>query len=349
MNITVKKQPDCSAILHVEFPPDIVNSERDRILKNYSQAKIQGYRPGKVPRKIIEKRFEDPIREELRDRLFRQGCDEALQKEAIKVLNFGLPDDFSENADGSVSFKSVLTLAPEFELPDFKGIAVKAPALTVSEEELDERLKSIGERFPEHKDVDELAAKLADGKNVEEFKELVREQIRQEERRKIDEGKTDQIVAHFDRVVDFDLPEELVYQETQNQANVLAQRALQSGMSQEELADQQGEFLATADEKARTTLKTNFIFQEIASVENLVVSDQELISYLGNIARQRKEEPKKFIKQLEKEGRIAYIRNSMLISKAIAFVLEHADVEEVPGVPVAVPVSETPDKTSIDS
>ena len=77
MNITVDKQPNCTATLRVEVPSDAVNSERERIFKAYaSQAKIQGFRPGKAPRKVIESRFKDSISEELQERLVRKAYDE---------------------------------------------------------------------------------------------------------------------------------------------------------------------------------------------------------------------------------------------------------------------------------
>ncbi len=446
MNITVDKQPNCTANLRVEVPSDAVKSERERILSAYaSQAKIQGFRPGKAPRKVIEARFKNSISEELQERLVRKAFDEALKKEALKVLSFGNPADFSENPDGTISFHSTLTLAPEIELPEYKGVPVKEPSAEITDEEINQNLESLRERFAEYEDIegraaetgdlavldysstldgqpleeaigksvgylssrkgfwmkideqaflpgfteqliganpgdekeitvtvpedfpvaelrskdlvfavtvkelkkavlpeldDELAAKLSGGKNLEELKSLVSQQMTYEKRRKIDDYKVNQIVEHFNSQVDFELPEALLHRETQSQADTLVQRGAQSGMSEEELSAQQAEIFATAGLQARTNLKTNFILQEIAHKEHIVVSDQELVQHLATIANQRKENPKKFIKQLQKDGRIPGIRNSMLIGKAIDFILEHATVEEVSGEPEEIDSTE---------
>ena len=107
------------------------------------------------------------------------------------------------------------------------------------------------------------------------------------------------------------------------------ERGVKSGMSEEELSSQQAEIFATAGDQARTNLKTNFILQEIARTEGIAVSDQELVNHLAMIAQSRKQNPKKFIKELQRSGRIPGIRNSMLVGKAIDFVLEHATVEEI--------------------
>ena len=437
MNISVEKQPNCTATLRVEIPSDTVKTERDSIVAQYaSQARIQGFRPGKAPKKVIEKRYADQITGELEERLARKAFDEALSSQDIKVLDFGRPSPFATSDNGGLSFESLLTLAPEIALPDYKGVKITAPSAEVTDEELQKQLDELRERGADYSDVegraaqngdiavidytgtvdgtpieeavgrpvgyisgregfwmkldensflpgfaaqlegankgdkitatvsvpedfpvselhgkelsfdvtikeikesqlpelnDEFAARLTNGeKSLEELKTLLRERMGYEKQRQIDDMKVNQIVEHFNNEVDFPLPEALVRQETQSQADTLVQRGAQSGMSQEELAAQREEIFATAGMQARTNLKTNFVLQEIARAENLTVSDQELVSHLAQIAASRKENPKKFIKQLQREGRIAGIRNSMLVGKAIDFVLEHASVEEIP-------------------
>lgn len=435
MNIIVEKQPNCLATLRVEVPSDTVKTERAKIVSGYAaQARIPGFRPGKAPKNVIEKKFQAAITEELDDRLVRQAYDEALRKEALKVLNFGIPQNLAHNSDGSLSFQATLTLAPDVQLPDYKGIPVKAPSSEATDEEVETQLKGLQERFADYQDIegraaqngdlavidftstlegkpleealgkpagylsgregfwikldensflpgfaaqveglsageskdialtipedfplsdlrgnevvfhvtvkglkqavlpeldDEFAAKVTGGKTLEELKELAKQQIGMEKRRQIDDYKVNQIVEHFNSLVDFELPEDLLRHETQGQADALVERSVKSGMSQEELIAQQGEIFATAGDQARTNLKTNFILQEIARTEGISVSDQELVNHLAMIAQSRKQNPKKFIKELQRTGRIPGIRNSMLVGKAIDFVLEHATVEEI--------------------
>lgn len=441
MNITVEKQPNCLATLRVQVPSETVQTERAKIVSGYTaQARIPGFRPGKAPKNVIEKKFQSAIVEELDDRLVRQAYDEALRQEALKVLNFGIPQNLSHNEDGTITFNATLTLAPDVALPNYKGIPVKAPSTEVTDAEIDAQLDGLRERFADYSDIegraaengdlavidftsslegkpleealgksagylggregfwlkldensflpgfaaqvsglnvgdtkdialtipedfplsdlrtkevvfhvalkglkqavlpemnDEFAAKITGGKTVAELRDLAKQQIEVEKRRRIDDCKVNQIVEHFNSLVDFDLPNDLLRHETQGQADALVQRGMQSGMTQEEIEAQQGEIIATAGDQARTNLKTNFILQEIARAENIVVSDQELVNHLAMIAHQRKENPKKFIKELQRGGRIPGIRNSMLVGKAIDFVLEHATVEEVQDEPTS--------------
>ena len=70
------------------------------------------------------------------------------------------------------------------------------------------------------------------------------------------------------------------------------------------------------------------ITREIARIENIVVTDAELVNHLARVAQSRKVAPKKFIKDMQRSGRLQSIRSSIAIGKAIDFLVEHAEVVE---------------------
>ncbi len=163
MNIVVEKQPKCIATLNVEVPAADVAAKRAEIASTYaSQAKIAGFRPGKAPKNVIQKRFGKQISEELTEALFGEACDKALENENLKVLDFGFPDKLNERPDGSIAFETKLILAPEITLPDYKGIEVKAPSAEISDAELDVQLQGLRERLAEFEDVDGRALQADD-------------------------------------------------------------------------------------------------------------------------------------------------------------------------------------------
>ena len=434
MNIVVEKQPKCVATLRVEIPADKVQAQRDQIVRAYtSKVRVPGFRPGKAPRGIIEKRFEKEISDELHEKLVTEAFDEALKQESLKVLDFGAPENLTPLPDGGISFVSKLTLAPEIQLPEYKGIAVTVPPLAVPDEEIQTQLKALQERFADFKDIDgrsaamgdfaiidysstvegkpteeflgkpagylsgregfwvrldekaflpgfasqlvgmnpgdsreititlpedfpvadlqnrelvfsttlkelkeailpdlddALAARLAPGKTFAEITDIVRENMQNERKRKIDDMKVNQIVAHFNAQVDFELPDELINQETQSQADAMVQRGVQSGMSEDEIQSQQAEIFASAGNQAVSNLRTNFILQEIARVEEIHVTDAELVNHLARVAQSRNVAPKKFIKDMQRAGRLPSVRSSITIGKAIDFLVEHAEVAE---------------------
>ena len=110
----------------------------------------------------------------------------------------------------------------------------------------------------------------------------------------------------------------------------MVKQGVKSGMTEHEIESQQGEIFASAGQQAVSNLRTNFILQEIARVEKITVSDTELINHLAQIAASRKVAPKKFIKDMQRAGRLPNIRSSMAIGKTIDFLVEHANVVESP-------------------
>jgi len=433
MNITVEKQANCKATLKVEIPADKVNGQRQSIVSNYAgKARVPGFRPGKAPLSVIEKRYQKQIDDELNENLFHLAVDEAIKKNSLKVLDFGAPEDLLTSPDGGMAFTTLLTIAPEVTLPEYKGIEVKIPSEDVPAEDLEAQLKQLQERFADFEDIagrgaemgdfavidytstvdgkpteeflgksagyiagregfwlkldekaflpgfaaevvgmkpgdskditvtipddfpvadlvgkevvfatalkelktsilpelnDEFADKLAPGKTFAEIKEMILENMQEERKRKIQDAKVNQIIAHFTSKANFELPDELVQQETQSQADAMVRRGMQVGMDEETIASQEAEIFASATNQAINNLRTNFILQEIAATEKLVVTDGELVSHLSQMAAQRKMAPKKFIKDLQRSGRIPSVRNSLLISKAIDFVVSEAKVE----------------------
>ena len=436
MNIVVEKQPKCLATLSVEVPSSLVSSQRDSITSTYSsQARIPGFRPGKAPKNVILKRFEKQISEELQDSLFGQACDLALEKENLKVLDFGFPENINQRPDGSIAFDTKLTLAPEITLPDYKGIPIKSPSPEITEAEVDEQLESLRERLAtftdtssrplaaddiavvdftttmdsqplieaigeqkgaylakrenhwlpvkkdsflpgyapqligmnigENRDIsltlddefpipelrgkslvlhttltgiktaelppldDSFAAQLLPDKTLDDVKALIRENMGVQKLEQINEFKTNQIIDHLNKTVTFELPEDIVQRETQNQANRLVEQGSKQGASNADMLSQQEEIFSLASQRATSSLRTNFILQEIAQAENLSVSDAALFAHINKISQARKQPIKTVIKDLQKKRQIQSIRNSILIGQAVDFLLEHATVTEV--------------------
>ncbi len=174
---------------------------------------------------------------------------------------------------------------------------------------------------------DAFAAKLmGPGKTTDDLRSTISDGLATNKKKENIEEKIDQIVSYLSSQVEFEIPEDLLMSEAQRQTDQMVQEASKSGMSDEEIMEKQEDFFAQAQESATTNIKTNFILQEIASVENVTISDSELVNHLAYVAQQRKEDPIKFIKGLQRGGRLPGIRNSLLVNKVLDFLVEQASV-----------------------
>ena len=157
MNITVEKKT-CAATVNVVVPSEKVASERKTILKSYiGQANIPGFRKGKAPVKMIEKPYEKEIEGELANRLVQEGCDAAIKQEELKVLNVQVPQAPTFKDDGAFTFETAITLAPEFELPEYKGLSIDVPSTEVTDEDVTNSLTELQQRFADFTEISDRA------------------------------------------------------------------------------------------------------------------------------------------------------------------------------------------------
>ena len=156
MNISLDKQANCIATLRAEIPSDRVTKERNQVLQGFmQQARIPGYRPGKAPKSVIEKRHGEAITQEVESRLFRETFSQAVKEnENLKILNVKPPQDVTHQADGTFTFTADLVLAPEFELPEYKNLEIEIPKLEITDENVDEQLNQLQARFADYEDID---------------------------------------------------------------------------------------------------------------------------------------------------------------------------------------------------
>ena len=154
MNVEVESLPNCLASVKVEVPSDKVVATQTRIAAGYkNQARIPGYRPGKAPQSVIDKKFQKEIKEELTKQLVDEGFRQAIEKEKLKVLSVSDVQDVEFHDDKSLSFTATIITQPIFELPDYKGLNVQVPPAGVQDGDVDRALQNLREQHAEYVDV----------------------------------------------------------------------------------------------------------------------------------------------------------------------------------------------------
>src|ERR1051326_8698416 len=138
MKVEVEKQPGSVSMLQIELPPEEVSKEWDAIANSFARfAKIPGYRPGKAPRAVIEKRFRKEIQDEVTKKLVSRSYRDAIEQKQLRVVSLTNLEDVQFGDDKSIRFRATVITAPEFDLPDYKNIPVELPSTAVTEAEID--------------------------------------------------------------------------------------------------------------------------------------------------------------------------------------------------------------------
>jgi len=157
---TVEQLSPTRAKLTIEMPFDELTPSIDKAYKEIaSQVNIPGFRKGKVPAALIDQRFGRGVvlQEAINDAL-PEAYGKAVEEHKLNPL--GQPDvEVTQLEDGDkVEFTAEVDVRPEFDLPDVSDVSVTVDALEVSEDEIQERVDMLRQRFASTNDVARPAA-----------------------------------------------------------------------------------------------------------------------------------------------------------------------------------------------
>ncbi|MFT4546152.1 MAG: trigger factor [Verrucomicrobiales bacterium] len=163
MQITLEKQPDCLAEVRVVVPAEKVTEGRLKLVKDYAkQAKIPGYRPGKVPHSVVEQRFKKDIDTEFEKRIIGESLREVREQEELDIISVTDIEGKEYGVDGTFAFLAKLVLTPEFDLPDYSSLSVKVPKVEVTPEDVDKGLEQVRLNFADYEDITDRGAEMDD-------------------------------------------------------------------------------------------------------------------------------------------------------------------------------------------
>ena len=144
MQVTVESTGKLERRMRVELPAERIEKEVDTRLKSVGKtAKIKGFRPGKVPAKVVKQRYGQQIREEVLSELMKQSYSDAVQQENLNPA--GGPQIETEGADDGKSFTYVATfeVMPEIELQGLDKIKVEKPEIDIGDSDLDDMIENL--------------------------------------------------------------------------------------------------------------------------------------------------------------------------------------------------------------
>ena len=133
--------------LTIEIPSDIVDAEINKIAKDYSkQARIPGFRPGKVPATIVKQRFKDQILHDVMHGLIPRAVEEALQERGIEPVDTPNIKDVVLEEGRPLTFTAAVETVPSFDPGDLGTLTAARPSAIVADDSIDQMLQHLRER-----------------------------------------------------------------------------------------------------------------------------------------------------------------------------------------------------------
>ena len=144
MNVSVEEISSIKKKISVEIPEDEVVREVDSFYKDLGKkAKIKGFRPGKVPRNILERYFKDYVKAEVVQKLIGESYPKALTETNLEPVSPPVidPDEFNEGK--SFQYSAVIDVKPDIKLEGYTGLEIEGKKEELKDEEVEQRLKSL--------------------------------------------------------------------------------------------------------------------------------------------------------------------------------------------------------------
>ncbi len=147
MNVSVEHLGPCRKLLRIELDAQAVDAKFEEITKEFQRhAQLPGFRPGKAPRDMIARAFARKIDDEVRQKLIPDAFKQALQDQKLRAV--GYPDIEEQPLSRGQPLKFVATIetAPEFELPEYKGLPVRREIALVTDADIERALNVLREQ-----------------------------------------------------------------------------------------------------------------------------------------------------------------------------------------------------------
>jgi trigger factor len=144
MKANVEEISSIKKKVSIEIPEDQVTKEVESFYKDLGKkAKIKGFRPGKVPRNILERYFKDYVKAEVIQKLIEETYPKALSETDLQPISPPVidPGEFEEGKP--FQYSAVLEVKPEIKLEGYTGLKIEGKKEEVKDEEVEERLKAL--------------------------------------------------------------------------------------------------------------------------------------------------------------------------------------------------------------
>jgi trigger factor len=147
LEITVKSPREWLREFEVEIEPERLKARVEALLDEYKdKAEVPGFRRGRVPKNILERRLGSALESAAVEELIEQALTEALEKNGVKPATRARIDDLDVAPDKSIRFRASIEVIPEFELKPYAGLSLRRPSPAGFDAEFEKRLRVLQER-----------------------------------------------------------------------------------------------------------------------------------------------------------------------------------------------------------
>lgn len=160
MKVDIKEPKSWQRVFEIEVPSESLRDAIEDLYQEYGKkAKIPGFRPGKVPRTVLEARFGKGIEAEAIERLVPESYEKALLDNNLVPVNRAVISDLDITGDKVLKFKATFEILPTVALKRYKGLPAVKRYREISDEDVSREIDFLQNIYAEYNTVERPAAK----------------------------------------------------------------------------------------------------------------------------------------------------------------------------------------------
>jgi trigger factor len=146
MKVEIEDVSSYEKKLLFEIPPDVVSQELDSAYRALNRnVKIKGFRPGKVPRPILERYYKSQVEDEVFSKLATDSFQKAVADHQLQPVASPTVLDRTYEAGKELKYSMTVEVKPEIPVDGYTGLEIEKETVSVTDEEVEARLHALQE------------------------------------------------------------------------------------------------------------------------------------------------------------------------------------------------------------
>ncbi len=156
LTMTCKEEKACVRDFLFVADKTTVENELKNIIKEFSRmVVIPGFRKGKAPTKMLIKRYNTEITGEMQRKMYGAAFEKVTADKSLDIVSYGNPQEVTPlKLDDKYSFSIAFDLAPEIELPEYKGVEVEVAPVKVDKKDIDKQIDYYRNMYATYEDIE---------------------------------------------------------------------------------------------------------------------------------------------------------------------------------------------------
>ncbi len=162
MEVSVENMSSLGRRVKVSVPESQVQDKcKSKMAELAKQVKLKGFRPGKVPKSILQQRFGQSVRAEVVSEVIEKSLTDILQDKQLKPANTPKIDDITDEDGKPLEYVAEFEVFPEITLADLSNVEIEKKVVNISDDDIQATIKKMSESMADWKEV-ERSSKLTD-------------------------------------------------------------------------------------------------------------------------------------------------------------------------------------------